>query len=106
MNTITLRYIGMSCCVFIVSLLLLPAPGFAITYTYDVLNRLKTVSYENGGSITYSYDATGNITALAVVPDTTPPAVASRTPAINSTGSRRPPQLPLPSTRQSPRPAP
>jgi len=61
-------------------------PAHAVSYTYDVLNRLKTVSYENGGSITYSYDATGNITAIAVVPDTTPPAVASRTPASNATG--------------------
>jgi YD repeat-containing protein len=57
----------------------------AITYTYDQLNRLKAVNYENGGSITYSYDATGNITAIAVVPDTTPPAVTSKTPAIGAT---------------------
>lgn len=33
---------------------------FAQTYTYDSNNRIKTVVYDNGTTITYSYDALGN----------------------------------------------
>lgn len=33
---------------------------FAQTYTYDNLNRLTKVVYENGTTITYTYDALGN----------------------------------------------
>ena len=33
---------------------------FAQTYTYDNLNRLKKVVYENGTTVTYNYDALGN----------------------------------------------
>ena len=30
------------------------------TYTYDNLGRVTKVTYSNGKSITYSYDAAGN----------------------------------------------
>lgn len=33
----------------------------AISYSYDNLNRLSRVSYENGNDIVYQYDASGNI---------------------------------------------
>jgi YD repeat-containing protein len=36
----------------------------AIQYTYDDLNRLTRVAYDNGGRITYSYDAAGNIASI------------------------------------------
>lgn len=36
----------------------------AATYTYDNLNRLTKVEYDNGQVITYSYDAAGNITTV------------------------------------------
>lgn len=36
----------------------------ASTYTYDSLNRLTTVTYDNGQKITYSYDSGGNILSM------------------------------------------
>ena len=39
----------------------------ADTYTYDPLNRLTQVAYDNGTSIGYTYDAAGNITKIAKV---------------------------------------
>lgn len=45
--------------------------AFAISYTYDKLNRLTSVVYDNGQSIDYVYDAAGNmlsVTASATVP--------------------------------------
>jgi hypothetical protein len=35
-----------------------------ISYTYDELGRIKTATYSNGSTITYSYDAAGNRTVL------------------------------------------
>ncbi|CAK0753889.1 exported hypothetical protein [Gammaproteobacteria bacterium] len=37
----------------------------AITYTYDSLNRLVAVVYDDGKRIDYDYDPTGNITKMA-----------------------------------------
>lgn len=39
---------------------------FAQTYTYDKLNRLTKVVYENGVTVTYGYDALGNRTSKTV----------------------------------------
>ncbi len=33
----------------------------ADTYTYDELNRLKSVTYEDGSKVEYEYDANGNM---------------------------------------------
>ena len=40
---------------------------FAQTYTYDKLNRLEKVVYENGVTVTYGYDALGNRISKNVV---------------------------------------
>jgi YD repeat-containing protein len=42
--------------------LLIAAPGLAGTaqYSYDNLNRLSQVQYDDGTTIQYSYDAAGN----------------------------------------------
>lgn len=37
------------------------------TYTYDLLGRLKTITFANGTVITYNYDASGNRTSVVVV---------------------------------------
>lgn len=64
-----------------VILLLNSVTTHAATYTYDELNRLKTVTYGAGNVITYNYDAAGNITAVdkagTGVSDTTPPTVTA-----------------------------
>jgi hypothetical protein len=45
----------------------------AISYTYDSLNRLESVDYENGYTIQYSYDNNGNITScIQSIPNVTP----------------------------------
>jgi len=48
--------------------LILVIPSYAITYTYDNLNRLKSAEYKSGRIINYSYDAAGNITTIEVQP--------------------------------------
>ena len=40
--------------------------AFSTTYTYDSLNRLTKVVYDNGVTVTYSYDALGNRTSKKV----------------------------------------
>jgi YD repeat-containing protein len=41
----------------------LPAPA-AESYTYDTQSRLTDVSYQNGSSFHYTYDANGNIVSI------------------------------------------
>lgn len=48
-------------------ILLMSMDAIALTYTYDPLNRLTQVAYDNGTSIKYTYDAAGNITQVAKV---------------------------------------
>ena len=48
---------------YILALLFATMQTFAQTYTYDKLNRLEKVVYENGVTVTYSYDALGNRTS-------------------------------------------
>ena len=49
-----------------VALLALAAPACAedVSYTYDALGRLTSVTYSGGTVITYSYDAAGNRTVV------------------------------------------
>lgn len=35
-----------------------------MTFTYDVLGRLATISFSNGTSIVFSYDPAGNRTSV------------------------------------------
>jgi YD repeat-containing protein len=43
------------------------------TYTYDELNRLIQVIYEDGKGVIYTYDASGNRITLTQSVDTEPP---------------------------------
>ena len=36
-----------------------------VTYTYDTLGRLSVATYDNGKTITYTYDPAGNRTQVA-----------------------------------------
>lgn len=38
----------------------IPSAESSVTYTYDKLNRLTSVTYGNMSTITYSYDSAGN----------------------------------------------
>jgi hypothetical protein len=51
----------------------LPASAGAVTYTYDALNRLTEVAYDNCDTIGYAYDAAGNITGIAATVSTATP---------------------------------
>lgn len=50
----------------IVSAQLILAQSVNITYNYDNISRLKSVSYTTGQSVNYTYDKAGNITNVAV----------------------------------------
>ncbi len=44
-------------------------PAYAIDYTYDALNRLTEVQYDDGTIISYNYDAVGNRLSRVVSED-------------------------------------
>ena len=46
---------------FLLFLLCSSAFASSTTYTYDELDRIKTVTFENGQVVTYEYDEIGNI---------------------------------------------
>ncbi len=60
-----------------------------VTYTYDTLGRVTTVTYSNGATITYSYDPAGNRIQLVQTPGTGPPAgtFSANPTSINQGGS-------------------
>jgi YD repeat-containing protein len=49
---------------------LLALSGFAVadSYTYDAYGRLTGVTYDDGSSVTYTYDDAGNRTAVSQSP--------------------------------------
>ena len=47
-----------------------------VDYTFDELGRLKTVTYSNGVSVVYEYDAAGNRTQKTVTGSTNAPPPA------------------------------
>src|SRR3990170_746538 len=73
---------------FLLAFILFYAPGIethaaTVIYTYDALNRLTTVDYGNGGTISYAYDAAGNrLSLVSTPPDPTSPT----TPLITDDG--------------------
>jgi YD repeat-containing protein len=44
---------------------LIPIAHAGVTYTYDTLGRLSLATYDNGKTITYTYDPAGNRTQVA-----------------------------------------
>jgi YD repeat-containing protein len=52
--------------IILLSIISFATPTYADTYTYDDLNRLTKVVYDNGQQITYTYDAAGNILSQKV----------------------------------------
>ncbi len=47
------------------------AANGSVSYTYDALGRISTVSYDTGVMIIYAYDANGNRTSQTVNINTT-----------------------------------
>jgi len=48
-------------------------PANASTYTYDNLNRLTSVTYDNGQKVIYTYDVAGNILEVNILDSKNPP---------------------------------
>jgi len=46
--------------IFVASLATSPSFAERLTYTYDDLDRLDSLTYEDGSKILYTYDAAGN----------------------------------------------
>ena len=84
MNHIKKRplYIAVSA---ILLLMLFSASAFAVTatYTYDALNRLTKVVYDNGNRIDYTYDAAGNISRVTSLSSTDKSTLS----VVNGSGS-------------------
>ncbi len=59
----------LSAFLFFITILLTPVVH-AVVYTYDELNRLKEADYENGQSLQYQYDASGNLIGIILVTST------------------------------------
>ena len=62
-----LRYCWAMVAMMLVEMCFSSAFAVTATYTYDNLNRLTQVTYDNGNSIEYTYDAAGNITHVNTV---------------------------------------
>ena len=43
------------------------AQSAGVSYSYDALGRVVSVTYSNGANVTYTYDAAGNRTAVTAV---------------------------------------
>ncbi|QAT13773.1 hypothetical protein EQG53_05040 [Brevundimonas diminuta] len=56
-------------------------------YTYDALGRLKTVTYSNGATVTYDYDAAGNRTQWTQTPPASVQASLTASPTAVPEGS-------------------
>ena len=67
------RILSIMAILFLVSISI-PALAETVEYTYDELNRVKTVIYEDGTTIEYDYDEVGNRTIRQVYSDTAPSA--------------------------------
>ncbi len=48
------------CAILAIASLLSSSSAYSITYTYDKRNRLTGVTYDDGTTVSYSYDAAGN----------------------------------------------
>jgi len=52
----------------LVSITCYPSFSEAINYTYDDLNRLRSVEYDDGSSVGYIYDEVGNLVQTSTTP--------------------------------------
>ena len=62
--------------VFVLALIL-AEPARTESYSYDVAGRLTGVTYDDGSSIAYTYDANGNLLTIAKTASNTPPACSN-----------------------------
>jgi YD repeat-containing protein len=60
----------MTSAAFLCIFLAVPVIAGTAQYTYDSLNRLIQVVYDNGATIVYTYDAAGNCTSKQVTAST------------------------------------
>ena len=76
-------------------------------YTYDELNRLIKVEYENGTAINYTYDSAGNMLTLTADTGTATPTSTATITAIPTTTPITTPtvvQIPTPTPALTPTP--
>lgn len=100
------KYVITPLCWALFSCLLLVYPILAGTaqYTYDNLNRLVQVQYEDGSAIQYAYDAVGNRLVKQVTAPT-PPSSPAAAASSSRTGQAAPVPADAPVIPRSPAPA-
>jgi hypothetical protein len=79
--------------IFLVLAIVYSSRAETMAYSFDSLNRITSITYSSGGSISYSYDKAGNRTTFASIAhtsgaDTTAPAVPSGLSALAQSVSR------------------
>jgi YD repeat-containing protein len=67
-----MKYHGMILAVLVVLCFVIQSFGLGEEFTYDSLQRLTSITYDNGGSIAYTYDTAGN--RLTLVSQASTPA--------------------------------
>ena len=67
----------------------LSLPAWGVQYSYDDLNRLTRVAYDNGASIDYGYDASGNLLLIARVSGSATPGAPMITHIVGGNGLLR-----------------
>ncbi|MFX4263356.1 Ig-like domain-containing protein [Pelotomaculum propionicicum] len=73
--------------ILVMFLLILTLPSGAVVYEYDDLGRLTTATYTNGQTLTYTYDAGGNLLSVSLT-DNSPPTVSVTDPENNASSIR------------------
>ncbi len=74
MKTYMFIFKVLSCCAVMVMMGV--APGYCAVYSYDELNRLKMVTYDNGNQVVYNYDGAGNLLNTILMPQASPAVLA------------------------------
>lgn len=82
-----MKLLAFSRCLSVIFFAFLSISALANTYTYDNLNRLTSIDYGNGQSISYTYDAAGNILTVVKAGQTAQTISFGQAPSVAAGGT-------------------